>query len=305
MTDDMSIEVNSPAFSLKQAENILAQACELAELPAASARPMRLGENALFHLTNVGVVVRIARGPDYWPDAYKEVEVSDWLSGQGIPAAKAVDIPQPISVLGHPVTFWFYIDGRNGGPGDIAALGRVLRRLHALPAPADFRLPATSILDRVLPRIEGAPISDEDRDFLTARVDSLAASIKKLDFPMQPTAIHGDAHVQNLMIRDGEAVLIDFERFAWGQPEWDLAVTATEYVTAGWWTDNQYRLFADSYGYDITEWEGFDVLRQTNEIKMTTWLMQNVNESPDIAREYERRMNTLRTDEATRDWQAF
>ncbi|WP_367134440.1 phosphotransferase enzyme family protein [Saccharothrix sp. HUAS TT1] len=305
MTDGMSIEVNSPAFGLKRAKNILAQACELAELPVSSARPLRLGENALFHLPNLGIVVRIARGPDHWPDAYKEVQVSDWLGSQAIPAAKALDIPQPISVLGHPVTFWFYIDGRNGGPDDVAALGKLLRRLHALSAPTTFKLPTASVLDRVVPRIEAAGISGDDRSFLTSRVDSLTASLKELEFPLRATAVHGDAHVQNLMITGGTATLIDFERFAWGQPEWDLAVTATEYVTAGWWTDEQYGLFADAYGYDITQWEGFDVLRQINEVKMTTWLMQNVNESEEIAREYERRMNTLRSGEATRDWQAF
>ena len=36
------------------------------------------------------------------------------------------------------------------------------------------------------------------------------------------------------------------------------------------------------------------MLRAVHEIKMTTWLMQNVNESPDIAREYETRMQTIR-----------
>jgi thiamine kinase-like enzyme len=40
---------------------------------------------------------------------------------------------------------------------------------------------------------------------------------------------------------DGSVVLIDFERSAWGQPEWDLAMTATEHVTAGWWTGAEYR----------------------------------------------------------------
>lgn len=301
----MSIEVNSPAFGMKHAENVLAQACELAGFPRSTALPMRLGENALFHLTDLDIVVRIARGPDHWPDAYKEVKVADWLGAQGISAARALDIPQPISVLGHPVTFWSYLDGRNGGPDDVTALGTLLRHLHSLPAPADFKLPMTSILDRVLPRIEAARISDDDREFLTARVDSLARSIKGLNFPLQATAIHGDAHVQNLMIVGETAVLIDFERFAWGQPEWDLAVTATEYVTAGWWTEDQYGQFVDSYGFDVTQWDGFDVLRKTNEIKMTTWLMQNVGESSDIALEYERRMNTLRTDEPTRDWRAF
>jgi thiamine kinase-like enzyme len=88
------------------------------------------------------------------------------------------------------------------------------------------------------------------------------------------------------MMSEGRPVLIDFERFAWGQPEWDLAMTATEYLTAKWWTEREYSEFVEAYGYNVTSWEGFDVLRAVHELKMTTWLMQNVAESPEIAEEY-------------------
>jgi hypothetical protein len=107
------------------------------------------------------------------------------------------------------------------------------------------------------------------------------------------------------MVRDGHPVLIDFERFAWGHPEWDISMTATEYRTAGWWTDAEYDRFVEAYGYDVTSWaEGFPVLRSVHEIKMTTWLMQNVNESSEIAREYETRMQTIRGQGAPR-WHPF
>jgi thiamine kinase-like enzyme len=106
------------------------------------------------------------------------------------------------------------------------------------------------------------------------------------------------------MICDDRPVLIDFERFAWGQPEWDLALTATEYLTAKWWTDNEYSQFVDAYGYDVTCWTGFDVLRAVHELKMTTWLMQNIAESPEIAEEYQVRMRTLRG-EPSPGWRPF
>jgi thiamine kinase-like enzyme len=91
--------------------------------------------------------------------------------------------------------------------------------------------------------------------------------------------VHGDAHVQNLMVIRSSVELIDFERVCWGQPEWDLAMTAMEFVTASFWTSDQYRDFVESYGFDITEWSGFPALRRTYEIKVTTWLMQNIDES--------------------------
>jgi Ser/Thr protein kinase RdoA (MazF antagonist) len=283
------------SFSATAAEGVLVAACAQAELDDDGARLLRLGENALFHLPTEAVVVRIARTMDYWRDAAKEVSVSRWLAGAQFPAAQVHLAAQPIAVSGHPVTFWRFIDGRDGSPADIAGLGALLRRLHTMPRPTEFDLPGEDILGRVRRRIEAAPVPATDKDFLTRRFHELSAAVSGLRYPLSAAPTHGDAHVQNLMVRDGRPILIDFERFAWGHPEWDISMTATEYLTAGWWTDAQYDSFVQAYGYDVTSWsEGFPVLRAVHEIKMTTWLMQNVNESPEIAREYEARMQTIR-----------
>lgn len=287
------------SFSAATAEKVLITACEIAGLQAGGARLLRLGENALFQLPAEPVVVRIARTVEFWRDAVKEVAVARWLANHQFPAAEVCEIPQPIRVADHPVTFWRFINGRNGGRSDITHLGTLLRRLHKLPRPRTFDLPGEDILGRVRTRIEAAPVSSADRDFLHRRFGELTAEVSRLQYPLSPAPTHGDAHVQNLMIREGEPVLIDFERFAWGHPEWDLSMTATEYQTAGWWTDSEYGRFVDAYGFDITSWtSGFLVLRAVHEIKMTTWLMQNINESPEIAREYEKRMRTIRGEAA-------
>jgi thiamine kinase-like enzyme len=208
-------------------------------------------------------------------------------------------------VSGHPVTFWQFVDGRNGCREDIACLGALLRRLHEMPRPVEFVLPNEDILGRVRKRIDTAPVSTADKDFLSRRFYELATKVSRLRYPLSPAPTHGDAHVQNLMFDGGQPVLIDFERFAWGQPEWDISMTATEYLTAGWWTDAEYHSFTEAYGYDVISWtEGFPVLRAVHEIKMTTWLMQNVNESPEIAQEYHTRMQTIRGGAAL-PWQPF
>ncbi|MCA1836434.1 MAG: phosphotransferase, partial [Actinobacteria bacterium] len=179
-------------------------------------------------------------------------------------------------------------------------------RLHAASPPTTFTLPRENILGRVRKRINAATVPRTDKSFLLKRLSQLEAELPGLRYPLDPAPTHGDAHTENLIIReDGQPVLIDFERFAWGQPEWDLAMTATEYLTAKWWIDNEYGQFADAYGYDVTCWaEGFDVLRAVHELKMTTWLMQNVAESPEIAEEYQVRMRTLRG-EPSPGWRAF
>jgi aminoglycoside phosphotransferase (APT) family kinase protein len=292
-------------FSAAVAREVLAAACTLAGLDDNGARLLRLGENAMFHLPGQAVVVRIARTMHYWRDAAKEVSVSRWLSSSQFPAARVHQVAQPVAVAGRPVTFWQFIEGRNGGPADIAHLGALLRRLHKMPRPAEFDLPGEDILGRVPRRIENAPVSLADKKFLLRRFRELTANVSGLRYPLPPAPTHGDAHSENLMICGSEPVLIDFERFAWGHPEWDLSMTATEHLTAGWWTDAEYASFAEAYGYDVTTWtEGFPVLRAVHELKMTTWLSQNVGESPDIAHEYENRMRTIRG-EAALPWRPF
>jgi aminoglycoside phosphotransferase (APT) family kinase protein len=244
---------------------------------------------------------------EYWHDAAKEVAVARWLADCQFAAAEACDISQPIEVADHPVTFWRFINGRQGHRRDIAHLGMLLRRLHKLPRPSTVVLPEEDILGRVGGRIEAAPVSAPDKDFLLNRLDELASEISRLRYPLAAAPTHGDAHIQNLMFSGDQAILIDFERFAWGQPEWDLSITATEYQTAGWWTESEYNRFVEAYGYDVTTWaDGFPVLRAVHEIKMTTWLMQNVSESPDIADEYKKRMRTMRGEIAIPgNWRPF
>ena len=66
-----------------------------------------------------------------------------------------------------------------------------------------------------------------------------------------------------------------------------------------------YGQFVGAYGYDVTRWtEGFDILRAVHELKMTTWLMQNIAESHEIAGEYQARMRTLQG-EPSPGWRPF
>jgi Ser/Thr protein kinase RdoA (MazF antagonist) len=273
-------------------------------LDAVGAELIRLGENALFRLPAAGVVVRVARTMAHWDDSVKEANVSRWLAEHAYPAARLAEVPQPLEVDGHPVTFWREVPGRDGTEGDAALLGVLLRRLHGLPAPTGFRLPPVALLGRVEPRIKNSEIPAGDKGFLLGACERLRAEAARLSFVLPAGPIHGDAHVANLIVTEDGPVLIDLERFAWGQPEWDLSMTATEYRTAGWWTDAQYQAFVDAYGFDVTAWDGFDVLRRVHELKMTTWIMQNVGVSSAIAAEYERRMTTLRTG-AGGNWAAF
>ncbi|GAA0902030.1 aminoglycoside phosphotransferase family protein [Streptomyces thermoalcalitolerans] len=291
-------------FTSAGAARVMSAACRVAGLDDRDAELIRLGENALFRLASVPVVVRVARGEEYLPKARTEVEVSRWLAAEGFPAARVIDdLEQPLLVEGHPVTFWHLIveGDRKATYGE---LGSVLRDLHSMTLPAGLELPSFDPFDKQELRISRAAIPGDDRVFLRKRWRELRDQFGELRFETPKGPVHGDAHVQNLMVNDrDEVILIDFEAFCFDHPEWDLMVTAVEHHSLGWQTDEQYADFVRAYGRDLYDWYGYDTLRRLQEFSMTTWLMQNVQEDQETADEYRRRIAALRDDDAPRDWQ--
>lgn len=168
------------------------------------------------------------------------------------------------------MTFWHLIDDSGTRP-TIADLAAILRELHHARVPPELPLPQFRIFGRVAERIAAAPtLTDSEREFLTSRLADLQRGYAAVKFALPGAAVHGDAHQSNLIRQpDGTIRLIDLERFAYGPPESDLAVTATEYLI-GWHSDAGYASFCDTYGFDVMQWNGFPVIRAINELKMTT-----------------------------------
>ncbi|WP_405967702.1 aminoglycoside phosphotransferase family protein [Streptomyces sp. NBC_00015] len=293
-------------FTSARAGAVMRAACRATGLDCRGAELIRLGENALFRLASVPVVVRVARGEEWLPKAQREVAVSRWLTGEGFPATRAVeDLEQPLLIEGHPVTFWHLIveGDRKATYGE---LGGILRDLHAMTVPAGLDLPAYEPFDKSVLRLERAQIPADDKAFLRKRERELRDKFAELRFESPKGPVHGDAHVQNLMVNEqGQVILIDFEFFAFDHPEWDLMVTAVEHHSLGWQTGEQYADFVRAYGRDLYDWHGYDTLRGLQEFGMTTWLMQNVQEDEGTAAEYQRRMDGLRNDDAPRDWRPW
>jgi Ser/Thr protein kinase RdoA (MazF antagonist) len=291
-------------FTSAGAARVMVAACRAAGLDDRGAELIRLGENALFRLTSVPVIVRIARSVEYLSAARKEVAVSRWLAGEGFPAARVIeDLEQPLMVDGHPVTFWHLIveEGRAATYGE---LGSVLRDLHALTLPDGLELPRYSAFGLSDLRLErAAGMSEDDLEFLRKRGRELKERLAELRFGSPLGPVHGDAHTDNLMVdRSGVVHLIDLENFCVDHPEWDLEVAAHEYQRLGWVTEQQYADFVRAYGRDLREWPGFATLCAIQEFKMTTWLMQNVSEGENVAQEVGRRIASLRDDAAPRNW---
>jgi len=291
-------------FSSSAVLSTLRAACEQAGLDSDGAELLRLGENAIFQLASAPIVVRIARSADRLRRVQKELCVAQWLAAADVPAVRVCEqIDQPLLVDDHPVSFWQTVTGGDPMPTH-ADLARLLAAFHGLSGcPCD--MPGFEPLQITESRL-AAPdgVTPEDRDFLRSRCADLNEQLPNLEFALPQGPIHGDAHTRNLLTDHGQVVLLDFESAAAGPREWDLLPTAIACERYGL-PEERYQEFAAAYGFDIRTWTGYPVLREIRQLTMTTWIMQNVRESPAAAAEFALRVASLRERDFERAWNFF
>ena len=141
----------------------------------------------MYQLRGEAVMVRIGRSEEA---ARKETLVAQWLATHNFCAVRpAGQWNQPIITnRGVPVTFWEFIH-EGAQSVSSADLGRILRELHALPAPTSFRLPDFSPMPKVAERIRKLPdglLSSEDVEFLRHRHREIIEEFASLEFVLPP-----------------------------------------------------------------------------------------------------------------------
>jgi hypothetical protein len=77
------------------------------------------------------------------------------------------------------------------------------------------------------------------------------------------------------------------------------------YDSFGWHTREEYETFVRVYGFDITAWPGYPVLREIREFLMVTWVIQQAGEKESMAVEVRKRIVALRTGASRKDWQPY
>lgn len=265
---------------------------------------LRIGENAIWRLGKVPLVVRIARATERLPTVRKELCVARWLADADVPVVGVADVPgQPLVVDGHPVSFWELADGVGPSPSQ-KDLARLLKSFHSLDGcPCD--LPKFDPFPVSRNRIAHAQaIGKEDQEFLLGVCDEAEQILGELEFALPQGAIHGDAHVANLLADHGQVVMLDFESSVIGPREWDLLPAAVGVDRFGR-DESTYLDFTETYGFDVREWHGYPKLRRVRELTMTTWLAQNAGNSEALHAEAKRRVSSLREGEFERAWNFF
>jgi aminoglycoside phosphotransferase (APT) family kinase protein len=282
----------------------LVAACRQVGLDPGDAEPIRFGENALYRLAGQRVVVRLARpGPAAWSTATKEVRVSGWLAAHGVPAVQALEgFEQPVDVAGRIVTFWEELPPHRYGR--YPEIARALRQLHALPVPDELELEPLAPFTQLATRITAATaLSTDDRDWLAGQLADLKERYTHLPRGLPPAVVHGDASAGNVVATDdGQVFLLDLERFSVGPPEWDLVATAIDHTTFGILSEDGYREFCEEYGSEVTQWEGFELLRDARELRISCWMAQLATEHPEAQEQAALRVACLRGKHGPRPW---
>ncbi|MFE6861488.1 phosphotransferase family protein [Nocardia sp. NPDC057668] len=291
-------------MSMDPADSVLRRACAVAGVDCANATVLNRSENILYRLDGA-IVARIARSGQE-SAARREVAVAEWLEAEGISAVRTVPgLDQPVVVEQHAVTFWKELPPHR--PGTPAQIAGALRQLHALSLPVGIELGELDPFVRLDQRIDGAiTVSSTDRDWMRDHLAELRKRWDERPSGLPRCVVHGDAWSGNVVATDdGTIVMLDLERTSVGPPEWDTVHTAIKFKTLGQISAQAYQSFCEVYGSDVTEWEGYELLRDLREFRMTTMAAQSAANIPADREQADHRIACLQGKFGPRPWSGW
>ncbi|GIJ13297.1 phosphotransferase enzyme family protein [Micromonospora andamanensis] len=286
----------------EEAIHAVTLAATRAGVAAHDATVVRVGENGMVLLPRSGVLARVVPRAASGSDPRREIDVAIWLASCQVPVVRPAQ-QEVIIVEQYVVSLWEHLaDSR---PADLVTLAKCLRRLHAVAIPADL-LPSLSPFDKFEERLEtGVGLDNSDRIFLRQLRDQLSARWATAELTLGEAVLHGDAHMENLLVTaGGREAFVDLETVCIGPPEWDLTLTAL-YYECGWFPANEYVDFVEAYGFDVRLSPSWPELRLARMLRMTLWLAQSADNDPQRLRQLRHRIDTLRDGTAPSGWTGY
>jgi hypothetical protein len=69
--------------------------------------------------------------------------------------------------------------------------------------------------------------------------------------------------------------------------------------------DDDHSLIVARYGFDVTTWEGFPVLRRIRELKLVTSVVPVLRSNPDIREQWQHRLTTFKHGDGDAKWTTY
>lgn len=282
---------------------VLHEACSRTGLDASDAVPLHQHAATLYLFETERVVVRLNHDGDDRRRARTGLELTRWLTRGGFPSVAPTNAEQPLDVDNYTVTFWCYYP-QNGRPKPTADhLGAILRQLHALPTPP-VELTPYQPLKHFGDSVKGSTsLPTCDRAWMLTRRTELLAEYEQLDFPLGHGWIHGDAYPGNTLWDGDRALLGDWDEVGTGPRELDLV--NTHQGTRFGRPQAERDAFTSAYGYDVTAWSGFPVLREMRDLHtLGSYIRLADTGNKQAAIELGRRLDTLKRGDTDAQWNA-
>lgn len=285
--------------TLESEQTLLRTACRHAGLDVTATEALSQHATSVY-LLDRRLVARLHRGLGDRAAASTAVVTTSWLVEQGFPAT--VPVADPVNLQKTTVTFWrYYPQGQRTRPG-AAHLGQLLRRLHSLPRPP-VQLHQYQPLERLGVALSnpGSALPDEDRQWLVDRRAYLVDAYRTVQSELGIGWVHGDAYPGNTLW-DGDQVLLgDWDEVAIAPRELDL-VNTYQGARMGR-SEAELQAFTEAYGWDVTQWSGWPVLREMRDLHTLGAYIQRADAGDKAAAaELRHRVRTLRTGDTQARW---
>lgn len=273
----------------------LTAVCGVIGIDPSGARMLPSRSNAVFHLPATDVVVRLSSAiPTNEERAARVVLLSTWIADQGGPALAPTLYPQPVQVAGTVATLWPYLHSPDPPRArDLAGAVRELHRLSAQPPPLPEHQPLARLheaLDLDLARDRPALPADT-RTWLLAHAARLQRAYDTTSTPLGRGLIHADVQTDNLLQdHNGRWLLIDWDRASHGPREFDLAFAIPDHFHD---SDTERSEFSLAYGYDITSWTGWTLIRDLTELHSLASYIRRAATNAAARDELDRRVGSL------------
>jgi phosphotransferase family enzyme len=300
--------MSAPALTPDKIDEIVRETVTRLNLDAETHRLIKFTNNAVVALPGPAVVLRIAGSEIVRSRVPGVISAAQWYERHDISAVRLwPGTDQPLQVGPYLVTVWDQIieTGAQPTPAD---LGAVLRAIHAVHQDEPADLPLWNVAGGMRRRITSSTgLPDETLAFLQSEADDIADSLTKLrDIPplIPPGVVHGDAHLGNLMVSADGPVICDFDSTSIGPREWDLTPAAVGSIRFNY-PDDVHAGLVDTYGLDVTTWEGFPILRRLREFQLVVSVLPVLDANPALRPQWQHRFETYRAHDEFAPWTPY